>query len=42
MDELRVEQDQPNLLQGALVIRVFINGEIVPEPQYCLEVESFI
>jgi hypothetical protein len=40
-DELEIRIDPGDGEQGDLVIRVLINGEIVPRNAYCLDVESF-
>lgn len=40
-DDLRVRVDPPNRLQGQLVIKVLVNGKIVTEDDYCLDVDRF-
>jgi hypothetical protein len=43
MDSFCIRVDAPDeiALQGHLVVKVLINGTIVPEDRYCLDVESF-
>ncbi len=40
-EDFFIRVDPANQLQGALVVKVIVNGIIVPDEDYCLEVDSF-
>jgi hypothetical protein len=41
MDDFSVRIDPPNSEQGDLVVKVLINGQIVTDYDYCLDIDTF-
>jgi len=41
MDQITIRRDPANDAQGPFVIKVLINGNVVPDDDYCLNIESF-